>query len=414
MPSSGIMRTLFCVPIMTLIAALSILLVFGHVLGRLSERLGQPALLGHMVAGVVVGPSVLNWIHGTPQLAAIADIAVLFVVVTAGLEMRLQHVLDAFRGRGAFALLLGFMIPALAAASLAYSFDLKLIPSIVVTLCVSVTALPVALRILDGFGLLDTRVARVAISGALLSDLIVLLVLGVAIAMSQPSDQPDLWPIVGASIAKLGVLLAIVGACHWICLRLSKRNSNTASPLRQPSVDTVLILTLVFMFALGAVAELLGFHFAIGVFLASLMVTKDLISDARFQSLEKTCELITVSLFGPIFLAYQGVQFELATLTNLTLVLGVVAVAVASKLVGGYAAARLAHVPPFESVGIAIVMNARGVMEMVVASIAYRAGLIDREIFSALIVMGIATTVLTPIMLKRWMANPKFATIVRD
>jgi len=397
---------------MTLIAALSLLLVVGHVLGRLSERLGQPALLGHMVAGVVVGPSVLNWVHGTPQLAAVADISVLFVVVTAGLEMRLQHVLDAFRGRGAFALLLGFMIPAVCAAALAYSFELTLIPAIVVTLCVSVTALPVALRILDGFKLLDTRVAQVAISGALLSDVIILLVLGVAIAMSQPSNHADVWTTMSISVIKLIALLAIVGACHWVCLRLSKRKTKTPAPVKQPA-DTVLILTLIFMFALGAVAEALGFHFAIGVFLASLMVTKDLINDVRFESLEKTCELITVSLFGPIFLAYQGVQFELATLANLTLVLGIIAVAVVSKLIGGYAAARLTHVPHFESVGVAIVMNARGVMEMVVASIANRAGLIDREIFSALIVMGIATTVLTPIMLKRWMASPKFATIVR-
>jgi Kef-type K+ transport system membrane component KefB len=87
---------------------------------------------------------------------------------------------------------------------------------------------------------------------------------------------------------------------------------------------------------------------------------------------------------------------------------------VSSKLAGGYAAARLSRVPHHEALGVAVVMNARGVMEMVVASIAYRAGLVDAKLFSALLVMGVVTTLLTPMMLKRWMASPSFAAVERD
>jgi Kef-type K+ transport system membrane component KefB len=393
---------------MTLIASLSLLLIVAHALGRVAERFAQPALLGQMLAGIGLGPSLLGWVHVTPSLGAIADLSVLFVAVTAGLEMRMQHVLETFRGRGTFALLLGFMIPAAAAGLFAHFIGLGLIPGIVATLCVSVTALPVALRILGGFGLLNTRVAQVAISGALLSDVIVLLVLGVTIAVAMP-EHGSLPLAAGAAIAKLGVLLTVVGVCHFFCLRLSRRGASTAAQTTQPSVDTVLVLTLVFMFGLGAVAELLGFHFVIGVFLAALMVTRDLISDGRFESLERTCELVTVSLFGPLFLAYQGIQFELGALSNVALVGGLIAVAIVSKLIGGYASARLKQLPHSDATGVAIIMNARGVMEMVVASIAYRAGLVDQQLFSALLTMGVITTVITPFLLKRWLSTPNFA-----
>jgi Kef-type K+ transport system membrane component KefB len=386
---------------MSLIVGLSLMLIGAHVLGRLAEYFRQPALVGQMLAGIFLGPSVLGWVHAAPSLAAISDLSVLFVVVTAGLEMRIQHVLDVFRGKGSFALLLGFAIPAAAAGAFAHAMGLALIPGLVVTLCLSVTALPVALRILSSFHMLDTRVARVAIAGALLSDVIVLMILGIVLSLDNPA--PGGWvPTVGLSIAKLGALIVLVGICHFICLRLSALRAKRALDTVSQPADTVLIVTLVFMLALGALSELLGFHFAIGVFLAALMITRDLISDVRFESLTRTCELMTLSLFGPLFLAYQGIQFELGALDDALFVVGLILVAIASKLLAGYAAARLNKLPHQEALGVAAIMNARGVMEMVVASIAYRAGLVDQGLFSALLLMGIVTTVITPLLLNWW------------
>ncbi len=392
---------------MSLIVGLSLMLIGAHLLGRLAERLRQPALVGHMLAGIILGPSVLGWMQAGPSFAAISDLSVLFVVVSAGLEMRMQHVLDVFRGKGAFALLLGFAIPAVAAGAFAYAMGLALIPGLVVTLCLSVTALPVALRILSSFGMLDTRIARVAIASALLCDVIVLMILGVALTLASPHSTNDWLPAVGISVAKLGALIALVGACHFICLRLSAMRSARSSATASQPADTVLILTLVFMLALGAASELLGFHFAIGAFFAALMITRDLISDTRFENLERTCELMTLSLFGPLFLAYQGIQFQLGALNNGSLVVGLILVAIASKLLGGYATARLQKLPHQEALGVAAIMNARGVMEMVVASIAYRAGLVDQGLFSALLLVGIVTTVLTPLLLKQWLPSAK-------
>jgi Kef-type K+ transport system membrane component KefB len=392
---------------MSLIASLTLLSALALTLGMIAQRFHQPALLGYMVAGVVLGPSLLGWLRATPELAAVADLAVFFVVVAAGLEMRMPHLLEAFRGRGGFALLLGCLIPAVAAGAFAWTIDLAFVPAMVVTLCVSVTALPVALRILSGFGLLNTRVARVAIASALASDVLVLLALGVVIAIAtSPSDSGLLRPV-SLALVKLSALLLIVAVCYVVCVRLP--SSAVWQRLQLASSDAVLTLAVLFALALGTVAELLDFHFVIGAFLAALMLTEGSIGAAQFARLQRTCELMTATLFGPLFLTYQGVQFQAGALGDWFLLAGLIAVAVASKLAGGYTVARLSRLPHHEALGVAFVMNARGVMEMVVASIAYRSGLVDAKLFSALLVMGIVTTTITPVLLNRWIRSSGFA-----
>ncbi|HEY6924786.1 MAG TPA: cation:proton antiporter, partial [Steroidobacteraceae bacterium] len=117
------------------------------------------------------------------------------------------------------------------------------------------------------------------------------------------------------------------------------------------------------------------------------------------------CELMTVSLFGPLFLAYQGIQFEVGALKDVTFLLALTSIAVLSKLIGGYIMARMKMLPRYEAYGVAIVMNSRGVMEMVIASIAYRAGLVSQSLFSTLLIVGVLATVITPLMLRFWLRD---------
>jgi Kef-type K+ transport system membrane component KefB len=385
---------------MHLVTSLFILLASAHLLGRLSQRFGQPALAGHMLAGILLGPSLLAWLGPNAKLGAVADIAVLFVVMTAGLEMRLQNVLDAFRGRGAFAMLLGFALPAAAGAAVAAAFSIPTTPTIVIALCIAVTALPVALQILGGFGLLRTRIAYVSISGALLSDILVFMMLGVLIELAVNDRTHSASISAALAVGKLFGLIAVIVIAQWIFHRTLQRRVNSTQSV---SVSTAnLSFAVVFVLGLGALSELLGFHFAIGAFFAAMMITPDLIGDHSFERLENTCEVLTASLFGPVFLAYQGLQFDLQTLTQPAFVITLTVTAVIAKLLSGYLVGRLQRMSSHESWGVGIVSNARGVMELVVASIAFHAGLVDAAVFSALLVVGLVTTVLTPLMLRRW------------
>jgi Kef-type K+ transport system membrane component KefB len=360
-------------------------------------------LAGHMLAGIAIGPSVLGWLAPSPSLGAVSDLAVLFVVLTAGLEMRIQHVIEVFKGRGIGALLVGFIVPLCTGGAIAWWFSLPSVPALVVALCVAVTALPVALQILSGFRMLGTQIARVSISGSLLADIIVFMVLGVLIELSV-ADRAGSWTMSTAlALAKLLGLVAAIVAAQFLCVRIMQRNRARQSA-STGEISAKLAFVLLFVLALGALSETLGFHFAIGSFFAAMMISAELIGDRPFERLEGTCEMLTASLFGPLFLAYQGMQFHLDALGRPGFVLSLLAGAVASKLISGYIVGRLQRMSSHDAWGVGIVMNARGVMELVVASIALRAGLIDREVFSALLIIGLVTTILTPLMLKRWQA----------
>jgi Kef-type K+ transport system membrane component KefB len=386
---------------MSLISSLFLLLCGAHFLGALCTRVGLPALAGHMIAGAIIGPSVLGFVTPDSSLGAVSDIAVLIVVLTAGLEMRLQHVIDVLRD-GTGSLLVGFFLPLVGGGAIALAFGVPPLPSLVVALCVAVTALPIALQILRSFQMLGTQIARVAVAGALLADTIVFIALGALISVAGGTTEQTWGTAAALAIGKLLGLVAAIALAHWLCGRVAqlRRSREGTDPVL--SMAGALSFALLFVLCLGAVSELLGFHFAIGAFFAAMMLTSELIGAHAFERLEQTCEVLTASLFGPLFLAFQGMQFHLQSLTHPGFVVVLVAGAIVLKLVSGYIVGRMLRMSRHDAWGVGTIMNAHGVMELVVASIALKAGLIDAEVFSALLIVGLVTTMATPLMLKSW------------
>ena len=170
--------------LMALMTSIFVLLVTAHLLGRLSARIGLPMLAGHMLAGIADRPVGVELAGAEPLVGCSQRRGCVVRRVDRRLEMRLQHVIEVFRGRGIGALLIGFIVPLCTGGGGRIRFSLATVPAIVVALCVAVTALPVALQILSGFRMLGTQIARVSISGSLLADIIVFMVLGVLIELS--------------------------------------------------------------------------------------------------------------------------------------------------------------------------------------------------------------------------------------
>lgn len=388
---------------MPLVTSLFLLLASAHLLGRLCVRFKQPALAGHMVAGILLGPSLLEWLKPNPALGTASDVAVLFVVLTAGLEMRLRNIVDVFRGRGAIAMLIGFLLPASLGFGVAYAFSYASITMIVVGLCVAVTALPVALQILSGFDMLRTRIAHISIASSLLADILVFMILGVMMQLNNVDQARAPSTSVALACAKLFGLVAAVVLAQFVCSRLMRRKPIASDSPRVSAAN--LTFAILFVLALGATSELLGFHFAIGAFFAAMMVTPEVIGDQSFDKLKGTCESLTIGLFGPLFLVYQGLQFDLRALTQPAFVVMLTIVAIFGKLISGYVVGRMQGMNNRDSWGVGIVINARGVMELVIASIAFRANLVNSEIFSVLLAVGLVTTAVTPLLLQRWQAT---------
>jgi len=391
-----------------LLTSLLLLIVTARLLGQLFARLKQPAIVGEMVAGVVLGPALLNVVQATPALHGIADLAVFLVVLSAGLEMNFKEVVSAMSGKGLVIALLGFAVPFLSGMALGVIFGLGVMRTVFLGLCISITALPVAVRILESFKLLNSDIARYSIATAIINDVAALLILGVILNLPAAGTVADVVQSVAITGGKLILFSAMVWAFNSLLVHLENRGISVHwLPEKLVSIFGAealfgIVVALVLVFA--SVSEMLGFHFVIGAFFGGLLINKDLFLAHRYADLEKTLASVTGGFLAPLFFAYLGLEFNLLEISSAAFVTAVLVVSVVSKILSGWAGGRLIGLPQRDALGIGIILNGRGVMELVIASIAFERGFIGRGMFSTLVLMGVVTTVLTPVLFRRFVS----------
>lgn len=390
---------------MTLIESILLVLVAARLAGEVAERVGQPAMIGEILAGVLLGPSLLNLIHVTSELKAIADIGVLLLVFLAGMEIDPRDVLAAVRGRGIWVGLLGFAVPLIMGMGVGMLFDIE--QSIFLGLCIAITALPVSVRILMDLGRLHTKLGQRIVSAAVLNDVISLLILGVILGTDGREGD---W----AGFVRSTILVAVKAMFFMACV-VAVSHFVRYSTGRLPEArewlsrllsflkgkESVFAVTLLFVLAFAGISEIIGLHFVIGAFFGSMLLNRTLLGSVHFDSIERTASSVTMGFLGPVFFGSIGLEFQAGSLTNLGLVASVLIVAVGGKLLGGFCGGRLAGHSVQESLTLGIGLNGRGIMELVIASIALKNGFIDAQLFSILVLMGTLTTVVTPLALNR-------------
>lgn len=402
---------------MPLLTSLLILLLLARALGRLFERFGQPAIVGEMLAGVILGPAVLGWVHATPPLQGISELAVFLVVLSAGLEMSFREVVGILKKRkGMVIAFLGFAIPLLSGILVGILFGLDVMRTVFLALCISITALPVAVRILESFKILDSDIARYSVATAIINDLAALLALGVILGLPEKRSFGALALSILLTGGKLVLLASLILGFNWMMEKIEKKGI-LISKVPEKLVETfggeaLFGIVLLFVLVFASVSEILGFHFVIGAFFGALLVSKEYFLAYRYQELEKTIGSITNGFLAPIFFAYLGLEFNVTAIRSLEFVTTVLVVSVASKIVAGWIGGRMAGLSKPESLGLGIILNGRGVMELVVASIAYEKGFIGQGLFSTLVLMGVFTTMITPLLFKRYV-TPKLPAMVR-
>lgn len=396
---------------MPLLTSLLFLIVSARLLGQLFARYKQPAIVGEMVAGVLLGPAVLDVVQATPALNGISDLAVFLVVLSAGLEMNFKEIIAAMTGRGLVLALLGFFIPLGAGIAVGLGFQLDLMRTLFLGLCVSITALPVAVRILDSFKMLDTDTARYSIAAAILNDIAALLILGVILGLPQTGSVPDVARAVLFTGGKLLLFAAVIWGFNSLLTRLERAGVEVHRvPERLVAIfgdEALFGIVVVFVLIFASVSEILGFHFVIGAFFGALLINKELFLASRYSDLQKTLVSVTDGFLAPLFFASLGLGFNLLKMHSAAFVAIVLLVSIASKLVAGWGGARLIGLSQETALGIGFILNARGVMELVIASIAFQHGFIGEGLFSTLVLMGVVTTLITPVLIRRFLPPRK-------
>lgn len=390
---------------MSLLASLLVLIVVARLFGRLFARYNQPELIGEILAGILLGPALLNLIQPNAALAGITELAVFLIILNAGLEMRFSDIFDAMKGRGMLLAALSFMIPFIGGVLVSAAYDQDVMRMIFLGLCISITALPVAVKLLDSLGILHTPIAKYALATAVVNDVAALFILGIVLNMPEQLTFVDAASAVGLATLKLGMLALVVLSMNWLLAWLDQRNIGIqAVPetmIRIFGPEALFGIVVVFVLIFGTISEALGFHFVIGAFFGALFLDKQHFLASRYEDLKGTLASITNGFLAPVFFAYLGLEFQIQAIRELDFPTIVILVSILTKLAAGWIGGRLVGMANREAFGLGCVLNGRGVMELVVAGIAYQKGFIGPTMFSTLVLMGILTTFLTPIFFKQ-------------
>ena len=386
---------------------LLILLVVAKVFGEIFERFKQPAMIGEIIAGIIVGPSLLNIIHRTEDIKVISELGIFLLVIIAGLEINFDDILKSLKGKNIIVSILAFFLPIFSGFAVGHFFGKEIMTTVFIGLCVAITALPVSIRILMDLGKINSYIGQKIISVAIFDDVLALTILGLILNIKD-TDMEVGTIIKNASISllKLSIFLTILSLTYFLIRKLSNRENYLERQLNKillllKGKESLFAIFFVFVFLFATITESLGFHFIIGAFFAAMLINENLVGKKHLESFHNTTNGLAMGFLAPIFFAGIGLEFNISSIQNYGLLIAIILVSYFSKIFGGFIGGKIIGLNNKTSLTLGLGLNARGIMELVIANIAYKAGLIDSEIFSMLVIMGVLTTLSTPIMLKR-------------
>lgn len=391
---------------MPLVSSLLLLIIAARVFGRIATRFKQPAIVGEMFAGVLIGPSVFDLVHASEALSGISELAIFLIVLSAGLEMNFADVVEAFKGKGVIIALLGFVVPLAAGMTVGMAFGLDVNRTVFLGLCIAITALPVAIGILQSFNLLNSTIAKYSIATAVLNDVLALMIMGVILSLPEQRSFDMIALSVFSTLSKLVLLGAVIVGFNWILEKLVAWGVHVERfpelLVRWLGGDALFGILVVFVLAFGTASEQLGFHFVIGAFFGALLIDRKFFLAERYHVLDSTLKSVSDGFLAPVFFVYLGLEFNASQIPSLLFLSVVIVVSVVTKIAAGWLGGRIIKLNKLDSLGVGIILNGRGVMELVIASIAYERGLIEQGLFSTLVIMGVATTMITPLLFRRF------------
>jgi Kef-type K+ transport system membrane component KefB len=406
-----------------LIIGLLIIFVSARAGGEIMERLHQSPMIGEVLAGILVGPMVLGLIDPNPatsfgsSLNVVANLGVFVLVLLAGIELGREGLRKAMHERSMIVAIIEFFLPFFLGYSLASALGMTFVQSLFVGTALAVTALPVSVRILMDLNLLNTRLGRAIVSVALVNDLVAFAMLGLVVQFANLGAASTPEGVTIGLVVLDNVLFVGLVFCVATVLKLTTRLGSNSDSYMQTFVgklrgqEASFALCIATALGLGAAAELLGIHFAVGAFYGGILMTPRLLGQVQFNRIRNAVSSVTFGLFAPVFFAFVGVKLSI-TFTAWPLIVAITAVAFVGKLLGGIIGGAVAGFRGAPLVALGVGLNARGMMELLLAQVGLAAGIIDTSLYSALVIMTLTTTLCTPPILKRLLRRFKLEDVM--
>jgi Kef-type K+ transport system membrane component KefB len=361
--------------------------------------LGQPSVLGELLAGLILGPSIIDFLHLPlfsnehlgETIAEFAELGVLLLMFIAGLDLHLSDLAKSGKV-SALAGTLGVIFPVAMGYGLGLAFSLPTLPALFIGLILAATSVSISAQTLIELNVLRSRVGIGLLGAAVFDDILVVLGLSILIALTAETASG----LASVGLITLRMVLYLGGASilgAWLLPKWSQRVDDL--PVSRGLIAFTIVILLLYAWA----AEVLGGMAAItGSFLAGLFFARSPLK----ERIEQGMSTIAYGLFVPIFFINVGLSANARELTgeNIWLVVVMVVIAVISKIMGAGLGARLAGFSNQESLQLGVGMMSRGEVGLIVATLGIAEGLIDPEGFSAVVGVVIVTTLLTPPMLR--------------
>jgi K+:H+ antiporter len=382
-----------------LLAALAAVVLLGRLLGRLFRVIHQPPVIGEVVAGIVLGPSLLGHIWPdayafilpssvAPSLGLLSQLGVVLYMFLVGVELDT----DMFRGRirstttiALTSIALPFALGVWFAGRLYPEFAPNAVKythfALFVGVSMSITAFPVLARILADRGITQTPLGRLALTCAAVADVTAWCLLAVVVGVVQSSDGRGLV----TSVLTMAFIVFVFGAVRPLVVRMSRQWES-----REPDRGAIAIVLVVALVSALA-TEAIGVHAIFGAFLFGAVIPH---SGALAHALERRIEYVVTVLLLPAFFAFAGMRTEIGLLTAgawLTCATLIV-VATVGKFGGTLLAARATGYDWRRSTELGLLMNTRGLMELIVLNVGLDLGIISPALFTMMVLMALVTT----------------------
>jgi Kef-type K+ transport system membrane component KefB len=392
-------------PLGMLLLQVLVIVIAARVLGSLFRRIGQPPVIGEMVAGILLGPSLFGWLASAAHsfvfpaaslgsLQMLSQVGVILFMFVVGIELDVEHLrqkADAAVLVSHASIVVPFSLgvacalvlyPPLAPAGVPFSaFALFLGVSM------SVTAFPVLARILEERRMSKSFLGTTAIACAAVDDVTAWCLLAVVVALAKATG-------VGAALWTIGLsILFIAGMLLFVRPWLARLVRERTGPWGGST--GLLAGIFVFLFASSLITEMIGIHALFGAFLAGVCMPPD---PGLRQFLRERLETFASVFLLPLFFAFTGLRTQIGLLNDWQswlMCLGVIAVAVAGKLGGSMIAARWTGMSWMDSFSLGTLMNTRGLVELIVLNIGFDLGILSPRIFAMLVLMALVTTFMT-------------------
>lgn len=372
---------------------LALILISTKLFGLITKKVRMPQVVGALVAGVILGPAVLNVLSETEFIQKLAELGVIVLMFTAGLETDINQLKKT--GKASFIIaVLGVIIPLAGGFFIASIFNKgndvnTILQNVFIGIILTATSVSITVETLKEMGKLNTRAGNAILGAAIIDDILGIIALTITTSLADPSINVI---IVLSKIVMFFIFAGFAGYLfHWAFIKLDERY--------QRDLRRFVIIAFVFCLLLSFCAEeFFGVADITGAFIAGLVIS----DSNRSKYLNSRFETLSYMLLSPIFFASIGIKVQLTAMTKTIFIFAILLliVAILSKVLGCALGAKLCKYSNREAIQIGTGMISRGEVALIVANKGIAMGLMLPEFLAPVVIVVVVTTIVTPILLK--------------